>query len=154
MQIKIEVPRIEDFKEVNKLAKQVHDLHVKWRPDLFLSIDEVISIEEFEKMIQNKEIIIAKIQDEIVGYTTFNIKEKDKQGFRYKKQLQIDAICVNEKNRGNGIGKELLEYVKKYAKENGCTDIYLTVNKENKNAIKVYEKFGFKVKNIAYSMQI
>ena len=82
MQIKIEVPRIEDFKEVNKLAKQVHDLHVKWRPDLFLSIDEVISIEEFEKMIQNKEIIIAKIQDEIVGYTTFNIKEKDKPGFR------------------------------------------------------------------------
>lgn len=32
--------------------------------------------------------------------------------------------------------------------------ISLTVNKENENAIKVYEEFGFKVKSIAYSMQI
>lgn len=35
-----------------------------------------------------------------------------------------------------------------------CTDIHLTVNEENKNAIKLYEKLGFKVKNIAYMMQI
>ena len=32
--------------------------------------------------------------------------------------------------------------------------MYLTVNEENINAIKLYEKFGFKVKSIAYSMQI
>ncbi len=43
---------------------------------------------------------------------------------------------------------------KKIGKENNCTDLYLTVNKENENAIKVYEEFGFKVKSIAYSMQI
>ena len=32
--------------------------------------------------------------------------------------------------------------------------MYLTVNQENESAIKVYEKFGFKVKNIAYMMKI
>lgn len=47
----IEIPRIEDFNKVNELAKQVHELHVNWRPDLFLSVDEVISKEDFEKMI-------------------------------------------------------------------------------------------------------
>jgi len=31
---------------------------------------------------------------------------------------------------------------------------YLTVNEENVSAIKLYEEFGFKVKSIAYSMQI
>ena len=73
---------------------------------------------------------------------------------RYRKQLEIEAICVDQKYRGKGIGTELLKYVKKFGKENNCTDLYLTVNKENVNAIKVYEGFGFKVKSIAYSMQI
>lgn len=154
MQITIEIPKIKDFKKVNELAKQVHELHVNWRPDLFLSVDEVISKECFEEMIQVKQIFVAKIQDEIVGYIIFNIKEKNNPSMRYRKQLQIEAICVDEKSRGKGIGTKLLKYAKKFGKENNCTDIYLTVNEENENAIKVYEEFGFKVKSIAYSMQI
>jgi ribosomal protein S18 acetylase RimI-like enzyme len=154
MQITIEIPQIEDFKKVNELAKQVHELHINWRPDLFLSVDEVISKEDFEKMIQAKEIFVAKIEDEIVGYITINIKEKNNPSMRYRKQLQIEAICVDEENRGKGIGTELLEYARKFAKEDNCTDLYLTVNKENEKAIKFYEEFGFKVKSIAYSMQI
>ncbi len=154
MQTTIEIPQIEDFNRVNELAKQVHELHVNWRPDLFLSVDEVIVKENFKEMIQAKEIFVAKIQDEIVGYITFNIKEKNNPSMRYRKQLQIEAICVDEKSRGKGIGTELLKYAKKFGKENNCTDIYLTVNEENENAIKVYEEFGFKVKSIAYSMQI
>ena len=154
MQTTIEIPKIEDFEKVNVLAKQVHELHVNWRPDLFLSVDEVISKENFEKMIQAKEIFVAKKQDEIVGYITINIKEKNNPSMRYRKQLQIEAICVDEKTRGKGIGTQLLKYVKQYGKENDCTDIYLTVNEENESAIKMYEEFGFKVKSIAYSMQI
>ena len=154
MQITIEIPRIEDFNKVNELAKQVHELHVNWRPDLFLSVDEVSSKECFEEMIQAKEIFVAKIQEEIVGYITFNIKEKNNPSMRYRKQLQIEAICVDEKSRRKGIGTALLNYTKEYGKENNCTDIYLTVNEENENAIRVYEEFGFKVKSIAYSMQI
>lgn len=154
MKIIIEPPQKEELKKVNKLAKQVHELHVNWRPDLFLSVEEVITKEEFEERIQAKEIFVAKMQDEIVGYITFNIKEKNNPAMRYRKQLQIEAICVDEEKRGEGVGTELLEKTKEFGKENGCTDMYLTVNQENQNAIKVYEKFGFKVKSIAYSMQI
>ncbi len=154
MAILIEIPQIGDYEQVNNLAKQVHELHVKWRPDLFLNVDEVISRDSFKEMIQEKEIFIAKNQSKIVGYITFNIQEKTNPSMRYRKQINIDAICVNEENRGEGIGTLLLEYMKRYGKENNCTDMYLTVNEENENAIKVYEKFGFKVKSIAYSMMI
>lgn len=150
----IEIPKIEDYEQVNKLAKQVHELHVKWRPDLFLNVDEVISRDNFREMIQAKEIFIAKKDAKIVGYITFKIQEKTNPSMRYRKQINIDAICVDEENRGEGIGTALLEYTKKFGKENNCTDMYLTVNEENENAIKTYEKFGFKVKSIAYSMTI
>ena len=63
-------------------------------------------------------------------------------------------MCVDENHRGKGIGTELLEFVKDIAIQNNCTDMYLTVNEENEGAIKTYEKFGMRVKNIAYSMQL
>lgn len=154
MDILVDVPKKEDLNLVNKIAKQVQDLHVKWRPDLFLNVDEVITKENFEEKIQNKEIFVAKLQNEIVGYITFNINEKNNPIMRYRKQLSIEAIGVDENNRGKGIGTSLLEHVKNEAKKNNCTDMYLTVNEENKGAIKLYEKFGFKVKNISYSMKI
>jgi len=154
MELEIETPQKEDFKRVNELAKQVQEMHVQWRPDLFLSVDNVITQEDFAKMVENKEIVVAKLQDEIIGYMMFNIKEIIKNIMRYRKQLSIEAICVDEKYRGKGIGTALLEYARKIGKENNCTDLYLTVNEENENAIRLYNKFGLKVKNIAYSMKI
>ena len=144
--MKIEVPKMTDYIEINNLAKQVHRIHVKWRPDLYLDIDEVIKKEDLKEKIQSNEIIVAKMQNNIVGYVTFNIQEKNNPIMRYRKQLQIEAICLDENNRCKGIGTELLKHLKNIAKEKNCTDMYLTVNEENINAIKLYEKFGFKVK--------
>ena len=154
MNVEIEVPEIKDFKRVNELAKQVHELHVNWNPDLFLSVEEVLQKDYFENLIQNEKIFIAKVKNEILGYVIFSIKEKENHSMRYRKQLNIEAICVDENCRGNGIGTLLLEYIKNIGKKQDCTDMYLTVNQENESAIKVYEKFGFKVKNIAYMMKI
>ena len=154
MNIVVEVPKMEDFKRINELALQVHEMHVTWNPDIFKSVKEVINKEYFENLIKNEEIYIAKVDKEIVGYIIFNIKEKENPSMRYRKQLNIDAICVDEKYRGKGIGTKILESIKEIAKTKGCTDLYLTVNQENENAIKVYEKFGFKVKNIEYMMKL
>lgn len=154
MELKIEIPQKEDWKRVNELAKQVHELHVQWRPDLFFSVENVIEKEDFERLVEDNEIIVAKLKNEIVGYMVFNIREIIRTTMRYRKQLDIEVICVEEKSRGKGAGTSLLEYAKKIGEENSCTDIYLTVNEENSGAIKLYEKFGLKVKNIAYSMEI
>lgn len=31
--MEIQIPQKGEWQEVNRLAKQVHELHVKWRPD-------------------------------------------------------------------------------------------------------------------------
>ena len=115
--MKIEVPKMTDYIEINNLAKQVHRIHVKWRPDLYLDIDEVIKKEDLKEKIQSNEIIVAKMQNNIVGYVTFNIQEKNNPIIRYRKQLQIEAICLDENNRCKGIGTELLKHLKNIAKE-------------------------------------
>lgn len=154
--MEIRIPNIDEYEIVNRLAVQVHELHVGWRPDLFNSVDQVITLDEFTELIQNKEIYVSVIDNKIVGYITFCIVEKQNQNpkFRYRKQLNVDAMCVDSDYRGNGIGTELLNFVEKIAVDNECTDIYLTVNEENIGAIKTYENFGMSVKNIAYMKRL
>ena len=154
--MEIRIPNINEYEVVNNLAVQVHELHVGWRPDLFNSVKEVITLNEFEELIQNKEIYVSIIDNKVVGYITFCIIEKKNQNpkFRYRKQINVDAMCVDEKYRGQGIGTSLLNFVEQIGIDNECTDIYLTVNEENIGAIKTYESFGMRVKNIAYMRRL
>ena len=150
----IEIPKETDFEEVNRLAKQAHELHVRLRPDLFISSDKVITEENFEKMIAERRIYVAKTNHLIIGYIVFKITEKDTKIMRYRKVLYIESICIDQNFRRKGTCTKLLKFVKNIAKENECTDLYLNVYEDNKSAIKCYEKFGFKVKSISYSMKI
>lgn len=93
----IEIPKITDYTEINDLAKQVHELHVNWRPDLFVDVDNVIEKENLEIMINNKEIYIAKENSKIIGYITVSVKDKTNPIMKPKKYLSIDSICVDKK---------------------------------------------------------
>ncbi|MBS1654540.1 MAG: GNAT family N-acetyltransferase [Bacteroidetes bacterium] len=45
--------------------------------------------------------------------------------------------------RGTGLGSKLIEKCLQFAKENGFKKVYLETMPELKNALKVYERFGF-----------
>ena len=152
--MEIEVPKKEQLEEVNAIAAQVHEMHVKWRPDIFVSVDEVIEKQRFEQLIENKEIYVIKEDEKIIGYVTISIKEKNTHGMHYRKILDIDGICIDENYRGKGAGTLLIKHIIDLGKREECTDLHLTVNEENSEAIKLYEKLGMKVKNISYSMKI
>ena len=154
MDITIEVPKMDDLKIVNELAQQVHKLHVNWRPDLFLDVTEVISKDRLKELLEKDAIYVAKIEEKIVAYIIIEIKEKNNGIMRYRKLLDIDTLCVDENYRGKGIGTKMLKFAQEIGRKNNCTDIYLTVNPENENAIKTYENFGMRVKGIAYMMEI
>lgn len=150
----IEVPKIEEWKEVNKIAKQVHEMHVAWRPDIFVSVEDVIEKERYEMLIRTENIYIIRENEIIVGYAMLERKEREAHGLHYRKIINIEAIAVDENYRGKGYGTTLIKYIIDIAKKEKYTDLYLTVNEENEDAIKLYEKIGMKVRNIAYSMKI
>lgn len=150
----INIPKMEEWEEVNKIAKQVHEMHVKWRPDIFKSVEDVIEKSRFEDLINNKEIYVIRQDNNIIGYITFCIKQKDIHGMQHRKILHIDSIAVDKDYRGKGSGTQLIKHVIDLGKKQNCTDLSLSVNEENVDAIKLYEKLGMRVKGISYSMKI
>ena len=146
----IEIPKIEDFEEINKIARQVHEIHVGWRPDIFISVENPVEKERLQELINNEEIYVIK-EEKIIGYAIINIKDKNSHGTRFRKYLCIEVLAIDESTRGKGYGTKLIEFLKDLGRKELCTDIYLSVNEENEKAIKLYEKLGMRVKNISYS---
>ena len=58
------------------------------------------------------------------------------------KTLYIDDLCVDEKCRGQHIGRQLYEFVLRFARESGCYNVTLNVWCCNPGAITFYESCG------------
>ncbi len=136
-----------DLAAVNKLLRQVLEVHHAGRPDLFLSGCKKYADDELLDLFldDNRPIFVAEnAEKQIVGYA-FCVKRKGEGGsvFTDLPTLYIDDICVDELARGRGVGKALYEYVAAYAKREGFARITLNVWSCNQGATAFYEKMGF-----------
>ena len=62
-----------DFEAVNRLARQVHELHVQWRPDLFRSVQYPITQEEFSELLQEQRLLLAQKDGRVIAYAVFGV---------------------------------------------------------------------------------
>ena len=96
------------------------------------------SFEEVTKEIGDKNFLyfVAKDDDEnLLGYVGATAVFDE---------ISITNVACEVSQRRSGIGKNLIEFLKCYAKENGFLYIFLEVRKSNFPAIGLYEKCGFK----------
>ena len=66
-----------DFEHVNRLARQVHELHVSLHPDLYRSVKHPISCEEFREMVEREQLVVACRGEHIVAYAAFAVRDFD-----------------------------------------------------------------------------
>jgi len=81
------------------------------------------------------DIIIILIENKIVGFATLNKKSAQ--------LADIGLVAVDEKYRGRGIAKELINRAIFKAKKLGFKEIQVVTQNENKPARKLYETIGF-----------
>lgn len=62
-----------DFEAVNRLARQVHELHVQWRPDLFRSVQYPITQVEFSELLQEQRLLLAQKDGRVIAYAVFGV---------------------------------------------------------------------------------
>lgn len=137
-----------DYSGVESIMKEVQQLHVNWRPDIYKATNTVYPREYFERLISEKRLLVAEADDIVVGLLSFLYRhvESDKQVTR--DVLFVDDLAVKEEYRSQGIGTKLLEAVKEKVRIEHLDGLELQVNARNAAARKMYEKLGFTEKSI------
>ncbi len=82
-------------------------------------------------------IWLAHRDDRLVGCTAMVLRA-DKQG-------QVRWVLVDPECRGIGLGRRLVESSLQYARDNGCTSIYLETTDGLPESQALYESLGFTV---------
>ena len=105
----------------------------------------VTSLYDYSKKIaEYANVYFIKIEDEDIGICAIYMNTE---------KAFITSIGIIEKYQNKGIATYLFNYVFKCVKDCGINIIELEVYKENRKAIKCYEKNGFK-KNTEYEKRI
>ncbi len=143
-----------DRAAVNGIAKQVHDMHVSWRPDIYEPVDEQYTQLRFEEAIRNRQLYVAKLAGEVVGFASLSQCTYDWPGVVKRKAMIVDEFGVHESCRGHGIGKTMMEDIHALAKAFGCTDLQLRVYPQNDEAVGFYQKCGFQIQNIGMQKKL
>jgi len=137
-----------DREAVNALARQVHGLHVQWRPDIYEDVPELFPEERFSELLQDRQLYVAKLEGLVLGFALLRIRRAEGPGLVTRNVMLIDQLCVEESARRSGIGTAMMEDVWALARAFGCTDLQLGVYPQNDAAVEFYQKCGFTIRSI------
>jgi GNAT superfamily N-acetyltransferase len=136
----------QELDRVNELRRQVNDLHVAGKPDVFKpGFPE--ELREYIRVIWNdpdKQIVVAEMEGEICGFAVLNHIRKPETPYMYERDfLDIDEFCVDEAHRRAGVATEMIDFIRAYAAEQGFHRIELNMWEFNRDALLFYEAVGF-----------
>lgn len=135
-----------DMEAVNSLLRQVLAVHHQGRPDLFRPEGKKYTDDELLTIFANPDspVFVFDKEGAVLGYVFCAFQKASSGALEPIKTLYVDDLCVSEKARGEGIGTALFNYVKEFARENGCHNITLHVWECNPGAKAFYETLGLK----------
>lgn len=136
---------LRDIEKIKELYIEGFKLHQGNRPDIFedKSNDELIQC--LKEDINKKSIFyVYEYESKLIGYISFHYNEKA------SKSLWIDELVVDSKYRNKGVGTNLMNEIRKIARENDCDRIEFCCWSFNENAMKLYEKLGYKRQGVIF----
>lgn len=141
---------LNDYEDVKILVRQIHELHLSNRPDIY-NDGESFPKECFEKVLSdanNLNYVYVKSK-KIVGVLNATLQHTNPLPIiKPRTYYFIENLVVDKNHRRKGIAKKLFNYLTLKAKENNIDSIELNVWSFNTEAIKFYESMGMNIKNI------
>ena len=99
------------------------------------------------------EVIVAEFEGMIVASGYARIKD-DRHYLKHDKQGYLGFMFVSEEHRGNGLNGLIIKELIQWCKAKAIYEIRLDVYQDNPQAIKAYEKVGFKKHMITMRLDV
>ncbi len=147
---------INDYENIKKLIFQIQEIHLNKRPDIFNDKDS-FSYNDYEMSLTAKNSFnyVYEENNIIKGYIMARIKEVGLIPVMNKRTiLFIEDIVVDKNYYNEGIGTKLFTFIEEKARLLNIDSIELNVWNLNENALKFYEKMGFKVQRMQMEKRI
>jgi len=152
MNLRVREGTANDYTDIKNLFTEVHNLHVKNRPDFFKYVENPFEKERFEELLKSSDQKIFVVEDtdsrELVAFCTVQIMTTVNIPILVQsKYAHIDSFGVKANYHKKGIGRLLFNHTVDYAKSEGASYVQLSVWEFNENAIKFYESMGMSTRN-------
>lgn len=135
-----------DLPAVNRLRREVNDLHVAGRPETFRP-GFCPELENYVHTIMEDpalDLVVAEEDGEICGFAVLHEIRRPENPFKFADRfLDVDEFGVAASHRRQGVGTALIDFCKACAKERGFDRLELNMWEFNQNALAFYEAAGF-----------
>lgn len=107
--------------------------------------NDPITYYDLKELIQSQDayLVIAEIGNTLVA-SGYALVKSARPYLNHNKYAYLGFMYTHPNYRGKGINSKIIEVLKDWSYTNGLKEIRLTVYEENLNAIRAYEKVGFK----------
>lgn len=139
MNITIRKMHYEDTKQVQNIAKTTWNATYEGIIPLEVQnnfLKSNYSDESMKQRIERSIVYVAEVERKVVGFANYST-------VRDGGKVELAAIYLYPEFQGKGIGTDLIQQAVKELK--GIKEIYINVEKDNKNGMNFYEAKGFEI---------
>ncbi|MGE6579307.1 GNAT family N-acetyltransferase [Paenibacillus xylanexedens] len=150
--INIRKAEMRDYSGVSLLMDELHQMHAEARPDLYRALETRMEKKEFIELLETDKryLYVAESSETglMLGYGSVQLSViQDNPLMVDRKMLYIHELVVNNKHRGQGTGKQLLQAFIELGRELQADSVELSVSTFNSGAQAFYEKMGLVVRS-------
>lgn len=149
-----------DWEDIQRLNREIFDYELaNCEPSSNVEYPyQEAGIEYFKQAVNNENGYTAFLYEqdqEIVGYMILKVIPDQELAHRNDISLvQLHTISVSESHRGKGIGTQLINKSKEWARECGANRLKVVAYAKNDYARALYRKCGFEEFEIGYEVKI
>jgi ribosomal protein S18 acetylase RimI-like enzyme len=138
-----------DIELVGPLWKQLMD-HIAALPDGLVPVrpsDESWELERtemLEELAAEAFVLVARRGERVAGYAFVCVEGPDPVWYTGDKHAVLATLCVDEEERGDGVGSALMDAVDGELERRGIEDVEIGVDTGNRVAERLYERRGYR----------
>ena len=136
-----------DLERINELRRQVNELHVKGRSDIFKAGfgEELQEAARVWIWGENSDILVVEREGVLCGVACVDYVHKPETPYGAARCFyHVQELVVDEAFRRQGVAGELFAFMKEEAAKRGFDKIELDVWEFNASAIEFYRAMGFR----------
>ena len=148
MEVHVRKAKREEYEIVERMLRQVHEIHVNLRPDIYRNCENLLTEGAFKQALREEKVFVADLGGEAAGIMFLEYRHTERKNQNIRNAIYIETIVVDKKYRGMNVGRTLLDHAVKIKERKGFDSVELQVNAKNCDAYEFYKHYGFSEKSV------